>query len=188
MENIEDYEESEPYLEAKQYMDRLKQEHEKLLKENETSQRSNDPTDLTEHNFSLTVFPVTVPCASLSYATVQWDIPETPAEPLTSGCDTGSGNEVDFSVGSELDWTFSLPSTEHIYNPNQEGIVDILLETEQQPEVTLIKEMVSSQVCKVYRMSLVVYGYMGVCISKWCPTFYVMLHVMLRLYIIMLGV
>ncbi|KAA0716207.1 PH and SEC7 domain-containing protein 3 [Triplophysa tibetana] len=145
MENIEDYEESEPYLEAKQYMDRLNQENEELLKK-DTSQRDNDPTDLAEHTSSLTVFPVTVPCASLSYATVQWDIPETPAEPLSSQCHTGSGNKVDFSVGSEFDWTFSLSSTELSYVPNQEGIVDFLVETEQQPAVTLPNEIVSSQV------------------------------------------
>ncbi|XP_057214057.1 uncharacterized protein LOC130568883 [Triplophysa rosa] len=138
MENIEDYEESEPYLEAKQYMDRLNQENEELLKK-DTSQRDNDPTDLAEHALSLTVFPVTVPCASLSYATVQWDIPETPAEPPSSECDTASGNKVDFSVGSQFDWTFSLSSTELSYIPNQEGIVDFVLETEQP------NEMVSSQ-------------------------------------------
>lgn len=155
MENIEDYEESEPYLEAKQYMDRLNEENEELLKK-DTSQRDNDPTDLAEHALSLTVFPVTVPCASLSYATVQWDIPETPAEPRSSQCHTGSGNKMDFSVGSEFDWTFSLSSTELSYIPNQEGIVDFLVETEQQPAVTLSNEMVSSQVCKLNRMSLVV--------------------------------
>lgn len=155
MEKIEDYKESEPYLEAKQYMDRLKQENEELLTK-ETSQRSNDPTDLAEQTFSLTVFPVTVPCAPLSYATVQWDIPETPVQPLSSECDTGSGNKVDFSVGSEFDWTLSLSSTEPSYIPNQEGIVEFLLKTEKQPDVTLPNEIVSSEVCKLNRMSPVV--------------------------------
>ncbi|XP_065140080.1 uncharacterized protein [Paramisgurnus dabryanus] len=133
MEGIVDYEESEPYLEAKQYMERLKEENDEVH-----IQRINDPCDLAEHSFSLTVYPITVPCAPLSYATVQWDIPETPVDPPS----TGSVNDVDFSAVSEFDWTFNLSSTD---SPYQESIVDFLPEAEQQPDVTLLNTFVSSQ-------------------------------------------
>ncbi len=98
MEDIVDYQESEPYLEAMQYIERMKQE-----KESE----------------SVSLYPITVPCSPLSYATVQWDAPETPGS---------SEAELD----PRFDWTL-----------DQDAAVDFVAEVESQADVTLA----SSQVC-----------------------------------------
>ncbi|XP_051949870.1 PH and SEC7 domain-containing protein 1 [Xyrauchen texanus] len=129
MDNTADYEETEPYLEAKQYIEKMTQE--------------TDGLDLSEHSVSL--FPVTVPCTSLSYATVQWDVPETSAEPPS----TGSVNE----LNSEMNWTVNLLSTDLGYIPNEEAIVDVLPEAEPQTDVTLTNSYFS-QTCNAQKSDI----------------------------------
>lgn len=136
MEDIVDYQESEPYLEAKQYIERMKQENERSL-ESESVPVKSAGLDVSDHGLSLTVFPVTGPCAPLSYATVQWDAPETPAEPPSPGSDRDS---VD---GPAFDWTLNLPSADLNYIPDQDGVVDLLPEAESQVDVRLA----SSRAC-----------------------------------------
>lgn len=116
MEDIVDYQESEPYLEAMQYIERMKQETE---------------SESVPMNHEVSLYPVTVPCAPLSYATVQWDAPETPAEPLGS-----SEAELDSIAGPRFDWTLDLPSAD-------QDAVDFVPEAESLADVTLA----SSQVC-----------------------------------------
>ncbi|RXN36371.1 PH and SEC7 domain-containing 3-like isoform X1 [Labeo rohita] len=130
MEDIADYQESEPYMEAMQYIERMKQENETSL-ENETIQRKSCiDLDVADHGMSL--YPVTVPCAPLPYATVQWDAPEMPTEPPGS-----SETELDSIAVPRFDWTLDLPSADLNYIPNQDSVVDSLPESESQPDVIL---------------------------------------------------
>lgn len=137
MEDIADYQESEPYMEAMQYIERMKQENETSL-ENETIQRKSC-IDLDVPDHGMPLYPVTVPCAPLPYATVQWDAPEMPTEPPGS-----SETELDSIAGPRFDWTLDLPSADLNYIPNQDSVVDFLPESESQPDVILA----SSQVCQ----------------------------------------
>ncbi|XP_073696850.1 PH and SEC7 domain-containing protein 4 [Garra rufa] len=135
MEDIADYQESEPYVEAMQYIERVKQESESL--QNETIPRKCCVgLDVPDHGMSL--YPVTVPCAPLPYATVQWDAPGTPVEPPET-----SEPELDSIAGPRFDWTLDLTSTDLNYIPNQDSVVDFLPESESQPDVRLA----SSQIC-----------------------------------------
>ncbi|XP_043094567.1 PH and SEC7 domain-containing protein 1 [Puntigrus tetrazona] len=111
MDDIVDYQESEPYLEAMQYIEKMKQENE------------SDSIPMKDHGVSL--YPVTVPCTPLSYATVQWDAPETPTE--TPG---SSEAELDSITGLRLDWTMDLPSAD------QDATINFLPEAESQSDVT----------------------------------------------------
>lgn len=136
MEDIVDYQESEAYLEAKQYIERIKQENEKSL----GVPMKSVGLDVSDHGVSLTVYPVTVPCSPLSYATVQWDAHETPAEPPAPGSD----HELDSIDEQGFDWTLNLPSEDLNYIPNQDDNVDLQPEAESQADVRLA----TSQVCK----------------------------------------
>ncbi|XP_051750762.1 uncharacterized protein LOC127513182 isoform X1 [Ctenopharyngodon idella] len=138
MEDIADYQESEPYLEAKQYIERMKQENEKSL-EIEGVPMKSVGLDVSDHGVSLTVYPVTIPCSPLSYATVQWDAPETTEEPPAPGSD----RELDSVDEPGFDWTLNLPSEDLSYIPNQDDIIDLLPEAESQADVRLA----SSQAC-----------------------------------------
>ncbi|KTG04264.1 hypothetical protein cypCar_00025978 [Cyprinus carpio] len=109
MEDIVDYQESEPYLEAMQYIERMKQEKERSLESESV------PMD---HGVSL--YPVTVPCTPLSHASVQWDSPEMPAEPPRLS-----------EVGPRFDWTLDLPSAD------QDATVDFSPEAESQADIML---------------------------------------------------
>lgn len=115
MEDILDYQESEPYLEAMQYIERMKQKE-----------------SCVDHGGSL--YPGTVPCSPLSYATVQWDAPE-PSEA-----------ELDSVADPRFDWTLDHTSVD------QDAAVDFVPEAESQADVTLA----SSQVCQWKRKGLVV--------------------------------
>uniref|UniRef100_A0A8C2BZZ8 PH and SEC7 domain-containing protein 1-like n=1 Tax=Cyprinus carpio TaxID=7962 RepID=A0A8C2BZZ8_CYPCA len=130
MEDIVDFQESEPYLEAMQYMERMKQDNESTLENETIPRKSCEGLDLPDHGVSL--YPVTVPCAPLSYATVQWDAPETPTEPPGS-----SETELDSIAEPSFDWTLDLPSADLNYNTNQDAIVDFLPEAESQLDVRL---------------------------------------------------
>ncbi|KAK2911443.1 hypothetical protein Q8A67_003576 [Cirrhinus molitorella] len=142
MEDIADYQESEPYLEAMQYIERMKQENESL--ENETiSVQSCVGLDVPDHGMSL--YPVTVPCAPLSYATVQWDAPEMPAEPPGS-----SETELESIAGPRFDWTLDLTSADLNCIPNQDSVVDFLPESESQSDVRLA----SSQTCDAQKSDI----------------------------------
>lgn len=114
MEDIVDYQESEPYLEAMQYIERMKQEKERSLESESV------PMD---HGVSL--YPVTVPCTPLSHATVQWDSPEMPAEPPGLS-----------EVGPRFDWTLDLPSA------YQDATVDFSPEAESQADIMLASSQV----------------------------------------------
>ncbi|XP_067262635.1 PH and SEC7 domain-containing protein 4 isoform X1 [Chanodichthys erythropterus] len=138
MEDIVDYQESEPYLEAKQYIERIKQENEKSLGIEGVPMKSVG-LDVSDHGVSLTVYPVTIPCSPLSYATVQWDAPKTPAEPPAPGSD----HELDSIDEPGFDWTLNLPSEDLNYITNQDDVVDLLPEAESQADVRLA----SSQAC-----------------------------------------
>lgn len=135
MEDIVDYQESEPYLEAMQYMERMKQDNESTLENETIPRKSCEDLDLPDHGVSL--YPVTVPCAPLSYATVQWDAPETPTEPPGS-----SETELDSIAEPRFDWTLDLPSADLNYNTNQDAIVDFLPEAESQLDVRLASSQV----------------------------------------------
>ncbi|XP_051545039.1 PH and SEC7 domain-containing protein 1-like isoform X2 [Myxocyprinus asiaticus] len=139
MDNTADFEESELYLEAKQYIERMKQETERSL-EKEAILMNSDGLDLSEHSISL--FPITVPCTSLSYATVQWDVLETSAEPPS----TGSVNE----LNSGMNWTVNLSSIDLSNIPSEEEFDDLLPEVEPQTDVTLTNS-VSSQTCNAQK-------------------------------------
>ncbi|XP_067293627.1 submandibular gland secretory Glx-rich protein CB-like [Pseudorasbora parva] len=123
MEDIVDYHESEAYLEAKQYIERIKQESERTLESEislESKRRIESESiavkglDVSDHGLSLTVFPVSGPCVPLSYATVQWDTLETPADPPSPRSDRDS---ID---GPAFDWTLNLPSVDVSYIPDQD--------------------------------------------------------------------
>ncbi len=110
MEDIVDYQESEPYLEAMQYIERMKQKE-----------------SCVDHDGSL--YPGTVPCSPLSYATVQWDTPEPPGS---------SEAKLDSVTNPRYDWTLDHPSAD------QDTAVDFIPEAESQADVMLA----SSQVCQ----------------------------------------
>ncbi|XP_026110599.1 PH and SEC7 domain-containing protein 1 [Carassius auratus] len=130
MEDIVDYQESEPYLEAMQYIERMKQDNEISL-ENETIPRKSC-VDLDVPDDGVSLYPVTVPCAPLSYATVQWDTPETPTEPPGS-----SETELNSIAEPRFDWTLDLPSADLSYSTNQDTIVDFVPEAEAQLDIAL---------------------------------------------------
>ncbi|XDV19603.1 hypothetical protein PO909_025049 [Leuciscus waleckii] len=133
MENIVDYEESEPYLEAQQYIERMKQEDEGIsMKSVGLDVSDHRLVGLDVSDLSPTVFPV----SPLSHATVQWDAPETletPAEPPSPG----SHPELDYADGPAFDWTLNLPSADLSYIPNQDGLFDLLAEAESEEDVRL---------------------------------------------------
>ncbi|XP_016305116.1 PH and SEC7 domain-containing protein 1-like [Sinocyclocheilus anshuiensis] len=143
MEDIEDYQESEPYLEAMQYIERMKQENESSLENETIPRKSCVGLDVPDHGVSL--YTITVPCAPLSYATVQWDAPETPTEPPGS-----SETELDSIVEPRIDWTLDLPSADLHYITNQDAIVDFLPEVESQLDVKLV----SSQTCDAQKSDI----------------------------------
>ncbi|XP_016343806.1 PH and SEC7 domain-containing protein 2-like [Sinocyclocheilus anshuiensis] len=124
MEDIVDYQDSEPYLEAMQYIERMKQEKERSL------ESESIPMD---HGVSL--YPVTVPCSPLSHATVQWDAPEPPGS---------SEAELDSIAGPRFNWKLDLLSAD------QDTAVDFSPEAESQADVTLE----SSQTCDAQKSDM----------------------------------
>ncbi|XP_059405287.1 PH and SEC7 domain-containing protein 1-like [Carassius carassius] len=122
MEDIVDCQESEPYLEAMQYIERMKQEKERSLESESV------PMD---HGVSL--YPITVPCAPLSHASVQWNTPETPEEPSGSS-----------EACPRFDWMLDLSSTD------QDAAVVFSPKSESQSDVTLV----SSQTCDAQKSDM----------------------------------
>ncbi|KAF4072937.1 hypothetical protein AMELA_G00253270 [Ameiurus melas] len=80
----DEFEADEPYLEAKLYIERVEQETNRCLEENRRSRTheplAKDGPESLEHGVSITVFPVRVPSMHFSCASVQWDMPHTPAD------------------------------------------------------------------------------------------------------------
>lgn len=138
MENIVDYQESEPYLEAQQYIERMKQEDEGIsMKSVGLDVSDHRLVGLDVSDLSPTVFPV----SPLSHATVQWDAPETPETPAEAPS-PGSHPELDYADGPAFDWTLNLPSADLSYIPNQDGVFDLPAEAESEEDVRLASSQV----------------------------------------------
>lgn len=82
---------SQPYLEAKLYMDRVEQEEYECRKDE--CNRTPDPEsscvpEPLEHGVSHMMCPVRVHSQNLSFATVLWDMPQIPTEDSSLETDT----------------------------------------------------------------------------------------------------
>ncbi|XP_053086581.1 PH and SEC7 domain-containing protein 4 [Pangasianodon hypophthalmus] len=112
----------EPYLEAKLYIERVEQEN-RCQEENHDPLATDGP-ELLEHGVSITMYPVRVPSMHFSCATVQWDMPQTPADAPSQ--DSGS-SEINSSYGLSMDWVVNPLDVPLLC---QEEIIDLVLDDE----------------------------------------------------------
>ncbi|KAF5909435.1 PH and SEC7 domain-containing protein 3-like isoform X1, partial [Clarias magur] len=107
----DDFTPEEPYLEAKLYIERVEQENhrcqEEIHRERTHELLETDGPEQLEHGVSITVYPVKVPSMHFSCATVQWDMPQTPADAPSK--DLGS-SEINSSYGLSMDWVINPPA------------------------------------------------------------------------------
>lgn len=126
----DDFVAEEPYLEAKLYIERVEQENNRCQEENHRGRTheplATDGPEPLEHGVSITMYPVKVPSMHLSCATVQWDMPETPAD--TPFQDAGS-SEIKSSYGLSMDWEVN-PSSLDMPFLNQEENLDLVSDKE----------------------------------------------------------
>lgn len=151
----------EPYLEAKLYIERVEQENNRCQEENHKD-RTYEPlvTDGPDPEVSITVYPGRVPSRHFSCATVQWDMPQTPADAPSQ--DIGS-SEINSSYGLNMDWVVTSPFLD-MPLLSQEEIIDLVPDKEPgqtdddlQQGPTLSTEVISCQVC----FSKVLGGHLG---------------------------
>ncbi|GAA6105737.1 PH and SEC7 domain-containing protein 1 [Tachysurus ichikawai] len=116
----------EPYLEAKLYIERVERENNRCQEENRMDKSQNplakDGSEPLEHGVSITMYPVRVPSMHFSCATVQWDMPQTPADVPSQ--EPGS-SEINSSYGLNMDWVVNPPSLD-MPLLNQEEIIDLV--------------------------------------------------------------
>ncbi|KAG9281878.1 PH and SEC7 domain-containing protein 1-like [Astyanax mexicanus] len=151
---------SQPYLEAKLYIERVEQDS-KICQEENGIDRTYEPVEGPEpvgHGVSLTMYPIRVPSMHFTCATVQWDMPETPTE--DPSLDSACVDELNSSGGASLDWTvnplssdppsFSLEEDMIGLIPEEEsGRIDTEAELQQRPAVTVEDNVSSCQTCDV---------------------------------------
>ncbi|XP_053341530.1 PH and SEC7 domain-containing protein 4 [Clarias gariepinus] len=123
----DDFTSEEPYLEAKLYIERVEQENhrcqEEIHRERTHEPLETDVPEQLEHGVSITMYPVRVPSMHFSCATVQWDMPQIPADAPSK--DLGS-SEINSSYGLSMDWVINpaldmpLLSQEEIIDPEPE--------------------------------------------------------------------
>ncbi|KAK3509050.1 hypothetical protein QTP70_018789 [Hemibagrus guttatus] len=144
----------EPYLEAKLYIERVERENNRCKEENHTDRTQNplatDASEPLEHGVSITMYPVRVPSMHFSCATVQWDMPQTPADVPSQ--ESGS-SEINSGYGLSMDWVVNPPSLD-MPSLNQEEIIDLVpdKESRQTDDVMQHGTVISIEVdsCQLY--------------------------------------
>lgn len=151
----------EPYLEAKLYIERVERENNRCQEENRMDKSQNplakDGSEPLEHGVSITMYPVRVPSMHFSCATVQWDMPQTPADVPSQ--EPGS-SEINSSYGLNMDWVVNPPSLD-MPLLNQEEIIDLVpvedpgkMDDVLQHGTVISIEVESCQVC-IYKVLVV---------------------------------
>lgn len=120
----------EPYLEAKLYIERVERENNRCKEENHIDRTQNplatEASEPLEHGVSITMYPVRVPSMHFSCATVQWDMPQTPADVPSQ--ESGS-SEINSGYGLSMDWVVN-PTSLDMPLLNQEEIIDLVPDKE----------------------------------------------------------
>ncbi|XP_076868126.1 uncharacterized protein LOC143519016 isoform X2 [Brachyhypopomus gauderio] len=133
-------EEPQPYLEAKLYIERMEQEEKgcqkEMCKEGPHDPLPTEGLEPLEHGVSLTVYPIRVPSINFTCATVPWDVPHAPAEPLPSG----SVDEINCRDGACLDWSGVDPLLSDTPSVSQEDIIDLIPEKQLRQTDTVLQQ------------------------------------------------
>ncbi|XP_077093624.1 uncharacterized protein LOC143745405 [Siphateles boraxobius] len=167
MENIVDYQESEPYLEAQQYIERMKQEDDHRLVGLDVSDHGLVGLDVSDHGLvgldvsdhGLVGLDVSdhglVGLDVSDHRLVGLDVSDLsptvfPVSPLSHATvqwdapetppeppSPGSHTELDYTDGPAFDWTLNLMSADLNYIPIQDGMFDWPAEAESEEDVRL---------------------------------------------------
>lgn len=116
--NVLEVDDSQPYLEAKLYIERMAEENScinDIPKDKIKKLPNTDGSETLEPG--VTMFPIRVPSTNFTSATVQWDMPESPNDDLSP--DSSPVDELNLSYGVSVDWVVN-PLSPEISSLNQE--------------------------------------------------------------------